>query len=143
MICDNNGDDYCGLDSDLDTEAEVETAIRFFPDVLSCRKGDRWDYNKAQLVDAEGEGEYPIRCISYLAGLSRPFFNLRSVSFIPLYIRLAIEFGVFAKELSGGLLCGENHGDNVLQRLVASSSIRSSEDHNRLVVSTIAASFIS
>ena len=42
MLCDNtdpgSGEHYLGLDSDRDTEAEVETAIRFFPEVLSKRK---------------------------------------------------------------------------------------------------------
>jgi hypothetical protein len=38
MLCDNNNNyDYRGLNSDRDTEEEVETAIRFFPDVLSRR----------------------------------------------------------------------------------------------------------
>jgi hypothetical protein len=55
MLCDNGfGDDYYrGLDSDRDTEAEVETAIRFFPDVLSRRSRP----------EIEGdEIYYPIQC---------------------------------------------------------------------------------
>jgi hypothetical protein len=32
-------EDYNDLDSDSDTEKEVETAIRFFPNVLSRRGG--------------------------------------------------------------------------------------------------------
>mmetsp|Transcript_63171 Transcript_63171/g.70748 ORF Transcript_63171/g.70748 Transcript_63171/m.70748 type:complete len:110 (+) Transcript_63171:19-348(+) len=31
MLCDQNEENYQGLDSDRDTEAEVETALRFFP----------------------------------------------------------------------------------------------------------------
>jgi len=39
MIFDQNVSlDYQGLDSERDTEAEVETALRFFPEVLSRRK---------------------------------------------------------------------------------------------------------
>eukprot|EP00751_Fragilariopsis_kerguelensis_P013342 CAMPEP_0170760910 /NCGR_PEP_ID=MMETSP0733-20121128/1846_1 /TAXON_ID=186038 /ORGANISM="Fragilariopsis kerguelensis, Strain L26-C5" /LENGTH=140 /DNA_ID=CAMNT_0011100771 /DNA_START=35 /DNA_END=457 /DNA_ORIENTATION=- len=37
MLCDQNEENYQGLDSDRDTEAEVETALRFFPEVISLR----------------------------------------------------------------------------------------------------------
>ena len=38
MICCNKLENYCGLDSDRDTEQEVETAIRLFPEVLTTKK---------------------------------------------------------------------------------------------------------
>jgi hypothetical protein len=40
MICDDSvsADNYCGLDTERDIEEEVETTIRFFPEVLSRRK---------------------------------------------------------------------------------------------------------
>jgi hypothetical protein len=41
MLCENDLRNYRGLDSDRDTEEEVETAIRFFPEVLSGKGGDR------------------------------------------------------------------------------------------------------
>jgi hypothetical protein len=38
LLCNNDAENYRGLDSDRDTEAEVETAIRFFPpEVLSIK----------------------------------------------------------------------------------------------------------
>ena len=39
------------LDSDRDTEAEIESTVRFFPNVLShtCRKGSKY---------------YPIQCLA-------------------------------------------------------------------------------
>jgi hypothetical protein len=49
-ICSNYEDDYHGLDSDRDTEAEVETAIRFFHEVLS-RKLHRWVNTDGQSVE--------------------------------------------------------------------------------------------
>ena len=40
MLCDDDveAEFLIGLDSDRDTEAEVETALRFFPELLSRRK---------------------------------------------------------------------------------------------------------
>jgi uncharacterized membrane protein YqiK len=35
MLCDSNYENYRGLDSSRDTEEEVETAVQFFPGVLS------------------------------------------------------------------------------------------------------------
>ena len=45
MLCDNDfmAEDYGGLDSDRDTEAEVEATIRFFPEILTRRKEDYED----------------------------------------------------------------------------------------------------
>ena len=43
MLCDqNDGDNYQGLDSNRDTEAEVETALHFYPHLLSRRKEVQW-----------------------------------------------------------------------------------------------------
>jgi hypothetical protein len=57
MLRDNlDSNNYRGLDSNRDKVAEVETAIRFFPDVLSRRK-QRVSYD-------EEEPLYPIQCLS-------------------------------------------------------------------------------
>ena len=52
MLCDNSveADDYGGLDSNRDTEDEVETAIRFFPDVLTRKGGHNNSYFPIQLL---------------------------------------------------------------------------------------------
>jgi hypothetical protein len=60
---------------------------------------------------------------------------VKGVSFIPLLVKLAIEFGCFDKELRGGLLVNEDiDGNNVIQRLMFDSTpeIFDSE-HNVLV----------
>ena len=81
MICNKNiddDDDYQGLDSSRDTEAKVETAIQFFPEVIS------------QPYAEEGEEEkYPIQWICFSKECD---CNVKAVSFIALFARLAIEF---------------------------------------------------
>ncbi|OEU17866.1 hypothetical protein FRACYDRAFT_238294 [Fragilariopsis cylindrus CCMP1102] len=76
---DDDDDDYNGLDSGRDTEEEVEAIIRFFPEVLST---------------ADEDFIYPIQRLAC---------NIKVISFIPLYVRLAIEFGSFPEEIRGGL----------------------------------------
>jgi hypothetical protein len=108
MLCDNNieADNYRGLDSDRDTEEEVETVIRFFPDVLTRRGGT--------------DDCYPIQLLSYTC-YEDGFWgcNVKAVSFIPIVARLAIELGLSfdGGEERGGLLCGGD--DNVLLYLIA------------------------
>eukprot|EP00751_Fragilariopsis_kerguelensis_P040226 CAMPEP_0171007286 /NCGR_PEP_ID=MMETSP0736-20130129/19709_1 /TAXON_ID=186038 /ORGANISM="Fragilariopsis kerguelensis, Strain L26-C5" /LENGTH=69 /DNA_ID=CAMNT_0011437827 /DNA_START=124 /DNA_END=329 /DNA_ORIENTATION=- len=61
MICDNNdGDDdtdYRGLDSRRDTEAQVETALRFFPEVIPSTKIQKYGEDE----DGDELAEYPIQ----------------------------------------------------------------------------------
>ena len=38
VICSNELENYHGLDSDRDTDQEVETAIRLFPKILTTKK---------------------------------------------------------------------------------------------------------
>ena len=117
LLCNNmniHSNDYSGLDSDRDTEAEVEIAVRFFPDVLS-RKG------------GFGRNYYPIQCISFgwdcLSNV-----NVKAVAFIPPLARLAIELGSFEEEERGGLLC-KNLGKNVLQNLMNSDKADLHNNH--------------
>jgi hypothetical protein len=42
---------------------------------------------------------------------------LKAVSFIPLLVRLSIEFGTFHEELRGGLLLEDEDGDNIVHCL--------------------------
>jgi hypothetical protein len=82
FLCDNDYDqNYRGLDCDRDTEDEVETAIRFFPDVLS-RRGDYFNV-------------YPIQLLPYAFKMGYRRTNVKAVSFIPLIVKLAIELGQF------------------------------------------------
>ncbi|OEU07200.1 hypothetical protein FRACYDRAFT_251527 [Fragilariopsis cylindrus CCMP1102] len=101
-------DTYDGLDSDRDTEEEVETAIRFFPEVLSRRKD----------VYA-GILHYPIQALASACNEDGDWqCNVKTVSFIPIVARLAIEFDLFEEDERGGLLCLDSDGDNVLHLLM-------------------------
>jgi len=100
MICDTNiGDanaNYGGLDSSRDTEAEVETAIRFFPEVIS---------------QTYGEGirkEYSIQRLCFG----------KAVSFIAVIAPLAIEFHSFEDHERGGLLIEGRDTDNAFENLM-------------------------
>jgi hypothetical protein len=141
MLCEDNiENNYNGLDDSRDTENEVETAIRFFPAVLSKRKAGRWREADDDEDDDEEEnewieGEYPIQ---YLALMRNEFYckmcNLKAVSFVPLVARIAIELGLFEKQERGGLLCSQDDNNNALQNLVRIEMIeRNNREHHELV----------
>jgi hypothetical protein len=120
-LCDNDikSDNYRGLDSERDTEEEVETAIRLFPEVLS-RRGGYYNY-------------YPIQLLAFARNEDGHWvWNLKAVSFIPLLVMLAIEFGLFEEEERGGLLC--EIGNNVLRSLISSyrTEIHKQERHEAI-----------
>ena len=127
MLCDpNHGDDYQGLDSNRDTEAEVETAIRFFPEVLS-RRGGEYD-------------SYPIQCLPLMYDINLSLVcNVKAVSFVHVISQLAIEFGSFQQNDRGGLLV--DNGDS-LNSLVSSSHSSYGEGHNRTVDNVFVAEMI-
>jgi hypothetical protein len=112
-LCDNNVDseNYGGLDSDRDrdTEGELETTIRFFPDVLSTIRGP---FN-----------HYPIQYLSYsiIGRMYNRRRNLKAVLFIPIFARIALELGCFDEQWRGGLLCRDYCGFNVLQDILCNS----------------------
>jgi hypothetical protein len=56
MLCEDNLENYDGLDSDRNTEEEIETAVRFFPGVLSMKDG-RWEDIEDNDDDDEEEEE--------------------------------------------------------------------------------------
>ncbi|OEU12758.1 hypothetical protein FRACYDRAFT_244031 [Fragilariopsis cylindrus CCMP1102] len=104
MLCDNytEAGNYRGLDSDRDTEAEVEAIVRFFPAVLTRSEED----------------EYPIQILAVAHNEDGDWqCNVKAVSFIPLLLRLAIEFGLFEEDERGGLLC-----EDVLHHLMDSDN---------------------
>jgi hypothetical protein len=112
LLCSNtklDSDNYRGLDSDRDTEEEVETSIRFFPDVLSRRIGGRrhnTNYPIQQLAITRNDVDYRWCC------------NVKDVSFIHILASLAIELGVFEEEDRGGLLIKDDYDENVLHYLM-------------------------
>ncbi|OEU12766.1 hypothetical protein FRACYDRAFT_244039 [Fragilariopsis cylindrus CCMP1102] len=87
----DEGGDYHGLDSDKDTEAEVEAIIRFFPHALSRNAR---------------HGNVTWGC------------HVKAVPFIPFLVRLAIQLGLFEEQYRGGLLCEDMYADNVLIHLM-------------------------
>ena len=115
----NGIDEIKGLNYDCDTEKEIETAIRFFPNVLSTRE----------------VGEYHIY---WLSRNWRGHYNLKAASFIPLFAKLAVEPGQFEEEERGGLISG---GCNVLEILATSFDYNKndSEERRRLVDETFLA----
>ena len=132
MLCDNNKyseNYYGGLDSDRDTEEEVETTIRLFPEILSLKSTNE---NK----NSYGPGYYPIQCLTFRydgdMGLFQFECNLKAVSFIPLLARLATEFGQFMDEQRSGLLSTDGK-INVLRDLVRTDTEHYNRDHHELV----------
>jgi len=77
---------WYGLDRDIDTEEEVEVAIRFFPEMLN-EKFSR----TSSLI-----GCYPIYMLLMCS---------KALSFIPLFAELGIELGRFKEKERGGLIC--------------------------------------
>ncbi|OEU11202.1 hypothetical protein FRACYDRAFT_270936, partial [Fragilariopsis cylindrus CCMP1102] len=111
-----------GLDSDRDTEQEVETAIRLFPEVLTTKKIIVWHDDYDELI----ESFYPVQLLAFShRGEPRSRrCNLKAISFIPLLVRLAKELDVFdimlGEQCGAGLLIQDNGGNNVLQHLMLS-----------------------
>jgi hypothetical protein len=131
LLCNNDNsdsDDYRGLDSDRDTAQEVETAIRFFPDVLSHRIEY---YNEAYL--------YPIHLMAFAWNAEEVEegeeawyrCNVKTVSFVPVVARLAIELGSFEEQYRGGLLCQDSNSENVLKRLMCTHTVPERLESNR------------
>jgi hypothetical protein len=104
-----NNDDaavrWDGLDSNVDTEEEVEVAIRVFPSVLKER-GPR-------II-----AFYPIFWVTTC---------LEALPFVPLIVELGVELGEFEDEERGGLACLNGFGSRPLRELVANSAMQPME----------------
>ena len=117
------GANYNGLDSQKDTEEEVETALRFYPNTLRTN-GIR-----------AGTNLYPIQYLTEMHNLLDGIVcqNVKAVSFIHLFARLAIEFGTFDEQERGGLLIRDSINRNVLHRLVNTSRHSDNLFHTEMV----------
>jgi len=93
MLCDQSYDEdkYRGLDSSRDTEEEVITAIRFFPETLTNVGGHWGKYVCVQVLWKED-------------GSARRYSNTKAVFFVHVLAKLAIEYNSFEEDLRGGLL---------------------------------------
>ncbi|OEU06225.1 hypothetical protein FRACYDRAFT_255571 [Fragilariopsis cylindrus CCMP1102] len=133
MLCERieceYGLNYHGLDSERDTESEVETTIRCFPDVLTRRRKlyvrdeqDYWNYyqefdedeDEKRAGDEYEEEDYPIQYLVCYRPVNDCFWdcNMKAISFVHLLARLAIEFGSFEEKDRGGLLCQTDYSNN-------------------------------
>jgi hypothetical protein len=143
MFCNNNADgdvdDYRGLDSSRDTEDEVEAIVRAFPEVLSRRKEFIWDEEDERWVENRNDMDrnYPIHYLTLLGGnnnstTSFRMYNLKAISFVPLVVKLSIEFGWLDEDVRGGLLIRNGRGDNILQ-LLAHNGETENQEHHKLI----------
>ena len=132
MLCDQSYDDneYRGLDSNRDTEEEVITAIRFFPETLTYAAG-HWN-------------EYPIACVQVLHDRgdgryrsNRLFSNTKAVFFVHVLAKLAIEYNSFRENRRGGLLDDDarddddDHENSKILNLLVRSRDSGDEDYHR------------
>ena len=149
MMLDQDYNDYHGLDSDRDTQQELETALRLYPEIIAGRhntlNNSRYDI-------------LPIQCITHMYGNDGKYVvNVKALPFLPLLVRLAIEFGSYDTDshhhhhpptappsttttlaTRGGLLIPNQYEGNVLQRLVKNShpSYGNVNQHNQVVDAT-------
>ena len=134
MLCDQNADNYRGLDSDRDTIKEVETIVKIFPNLLSKRKETKWDYNgePGWIAAEEGEGEYPIQCLLDLYGPNGYRYNLKALPFVATLAQLGKDLDQFEdEEERGGLLCEDENRQNTLKNLATMYYSSDEEEHNR------------
>ena len=118
---------YDGLDSARDTEEKVEKAIRLYPESLTRRGGQ---YNNI-----------PCECLTYMysSSIDCRVTNTKAVSFVHLFVELAIEFNSFQYDERGGLLVEDDGGDNLIQELLSCYNSSYDEKHQQLVDATFLA----
>ena len=121
---DYDDDERRGLNSDLDTEEEVETMIRFFPNVLSEKDDEDEPY-----------------LIYWQLFKDENTFDLKAASFVPLLARLATELQLFDQADRGGLLTKSTGGrHNILQYIAAYTSATdhsvNEKEYNQMVDET-------
>ncbi|OEU09151.1 hypothetical protein FRACYDRAFT_249068 [Fragilariopsis cylindrus CCMP1102] len=99
MLCYNyiEAENYSGLNSDRDTEAEVEAIVRFFPEVLTRRKYDdenfqypiqllafahkeEWDPNALTQTDIDGLPLYDVEVFEFEVDDSMRSVGNRAIS---------------------------------------------------------------
>ena len=166
MITDQTyGENYAGLDANRDTEAEVETALRSYPENLERRKTTVWRFNHHDDFDddlddndddddddeeeiggwmEDDHGNVPIYCLTHVRKNRGGWFghNIKAIPFMHLFAQLAIEFNSSFddyedKETRGGLLITITRGGNVLQELVRQSDDNTTWDHTLEQVDSI------
>lgn len=98
-------DEWLGLDSDIDTEDQVELLIRLYPNLLT--------ESRRIWKDPYGNGAYPILNLTRTA---------KSVSFVPFFAKMGLELDLFFKARGGLCHTYGNQRVNVLHELLSNSS---------------------
>jgi hypothetical protein len=116
MLCGNkkiDADNYRGLDSERDTEEEVEAIVQFFP--------------RPSFLPKTIDGVFESDGVTWGC-------HMKAVSFIPLLVRLAIELDLFDENDRGGLYYLDNDNENVLRYLMGSDETKIiNRDHGEAV----------
>ena len=116
MLCGNkriDADNYRGLDSERDTEEEVEAIVQFFP--------------RPSFLPKTIDGVFESDGVTWGC-------HMKAVSFIPLLVRLAIELDLFDENNRGGLYYLDNDNENVLRYLMGSDETEiNNRDHGEAV----------
>ena len=118
----NYHNNYRGLDSDRDTEKEVGTMLRIVPEVLEMREAERYE-EEGEVYEEEGHYPITLQAMFY----DSPYCyrcNIKSISFIPIMAKVAIDFGLFRgvaddeEDVRGGLLIKDQNFQNVFDNLL-------------------------
>jgi len=136
---DHNSIDYRGLDINRDTVAEIETALRHYPELLSRRTTTKWDFGEDGVVGwvevDEGEGDLPIQCLISF-GCCYASINVKAIPFIAFFVGLANEFGSFAEHEKGGLLI-TGHDCDILRLLVKGRDRSFRDEDDKDLIDTV------
>ena len=145
MITDQDGANYQGLDSNYNTDDEVETILRIFPDLINKRKETKFDifdnvWDEIDDDDDEDGGNYPIQCLTIMRdenGIA--ISNLMATPFVHLFAQLAIEFHSFDADTRGGLMIQDKSGNNSIHNLAHSNypfTVSNEDNHNMDIIRT-------
>jgi hypothetical protein len=109
------GNEYCGLDSDRDTDEELEATLRFFPCVMYLPRCTRNKMPLLVLLKKEAD----VRVC-----------NMKAVSFLPVVLWVAVEFGVKKSADRGGLLSHTHDGVTIMDSLMMSGTESSNHEYH-------------
>ena len=132
MICNSNehfSENYTGLDCVQDTIEEVYNTISLFPDVLLEQTELYWMDETDDEEYQQGQF-YPISQLSFTIRNDWISGNNDKVAmYIPVLVKIALQFGLFHEETKGGLLIQDvASGENVLQNIMGSVISDGKED---------------
>ena len=133
LLCDNNGNDYKGLDINRDMKEQVEELYKAFPNALSKRS----PFNGFELL--------PIQRLAFLyyddeeegTGQRTYGHSVYALPFLPLLARLGIQHDQFEEHERGGLLIEDEGGANLLQCLAQGFPHEATHNPDKIVHETL------